>query len=164
MIKITEDLRSNKEVGLGSIWIGNSDDESSYQFMLPGISAILNVAVDLKPTKSCSDNIEVAQVGLIDGPGNELLVYVSAVLELRSMLRKHRGVLVCCHDGGRALAVATMHLFLAYTSAQCTWAPTWEGMLDLMKERVGIPLPKVHEAHKEAFGKIRWRLLSGLMA
>lgn len=135
MIRLTENLL-----------IGDSADES--HAILSGKDAILNVAQDLQCTRGWTDGIEYMQVGLIDGPGNPMSAYYSAVFALHTLLSRARGsVLVCCHTGGRAMAVIMMYL-------QSTAKRSWDDWLNLLHERVEWELPTPHNAHKEAFDKM----------
>lgn len=145
MIKLTEDRR--KIDALGALYIGSSADERHADKEMSSIDAILNVAQDLNPTR-CWPVIEYMHVGLIDGPGNELSAYCGAVLALRSLL-KLNNVLVCCHTGGRSLAVSIMLMRLNVERS-------WEDLWSLIHERVDVDLPKVNEVHKTAFSKIHW--------
>lgn len=138
--RLTDDRRTVEGVKLGGIWIGDSTAETKAH-----VSAILNVAQDLAPTRGWA-KVEVMHVGLIDGPGNEIAAYCSAVLALHALLKKHN-VLVCCHSGGRALAVVLMHLCL-------TSGRSWENWLIALQERIDGALPEVNSAHRDAFDKV----------
>jgi len=139
-----------------NIWIGDSTDERSANLSPFGIDAILNVAHDLQATRGWTHKIEYMQVGLIDGPGNPLAAYHAAVLALAALI-EHRRVLICCHTGGRSLAVALMYLHLSN-------ACSWEEWLTILYERIeeGV-LPVVHRAHREAFDRINWRYLANIV-
>lgn len=136
--KLTDDRRGVE--GLGAIWIGDSVAEAKIH-----INAILNVAHDLKPTRGWSA-VEYMHVGLIDGPGNEVTAYCAAVLALHAMLKKHN-VLICCHSGGRALAVALMYLC-------ATTERSWENWLIAIQERIDTGLPEVNPVHRDKFSKV----------
>jgi hypothetical protein len=142
MIKLTDNL-----------WIGDSADEVYAD--LVDIGAVLNVAQDLQGTRGWMDGVEYMQVGLIDGPGNVPAAYHAAVLALAALLKRNR-TLVCCHTGGRALAVSLMWLHL-------TSGRGWDSWLAILCERVEGELPIPHEAHKEAFNRMNWRLLSSVL-
>ena len=133
------------------LWIGDSGDESHADLGFWKVRAILNVAQDMPPTRGWPD-VEYSHVGLIDGPGNSLAAYHAAVLVLEALLKRGR-TLVCCHTGGRALAVALMHLHL-------TGGRGWDERLALLRERADRDLLDPHEAHKTAFNKMNWRLLA----
>ena len=123
------------------VWIGDSDAERGD--VPEGVGAILNVAQDMVAKHTWDHGIECMQVGLIDGPGNDSTAYCAAVLALHALLQKH-SVLVCCHSGGRALAVVLMH--------QCVLSGrSWQSLLDSLQERVDGLLPTVHLAHRDAF-------------
>lgn len=133
------------------LWIGNSADGKNLGVLR--VSAILNVAQDLRGTVGWPD-VEYMQVGLIDGPGNPLCTYSAAVLALASLLGRRR-TLVCCHSGGRSLAVCVMYL-------ETLSRIGWDNRITLLQERVNIELPKPHLAHKAAFEAMNWRVLSKL--
>lgn len=153
MIRITEDRLKVGGVALGAIYVGNSTDEQTAE-----VTSILNVAQDLISTRGWDDGIESMHVGLIDGPGNELSTYCSAVLALHALLRRHN-VLVCCHTGGRAIMVAMMYLHVSNYLQDRGWCDWWY----ILQERIEEPLPTPNQVHIEAFDKIDWKLLSKLM-
>lgn len=140
-----------------SIWIGNSIDEKTADLVNVKVSAVLNVAQDLHGERGWSDGIEYAQVGLIDGPGNPLSAYYAAVLTLATLSKRKR-VMVCCHTGGRSIAVVLMYLRLMNGEGV-----SWENQLEILHERVDIELPVPHNAHKEAFNRMKWRSLANLV-
>lgn len=140
------------------LWIGCSHDveriwESSVKF-----GATLNVAHDLRDPVPYP-NIEHAQVGLVDGPGNELADYCASVICLKMLLRRYERVLVYDHNGTRALVVATMYLTLVGgqrrpdVSGWSRW-PTWKESVRLTRE--------VHKAHVQAHDSMPWGLLEVL--
>ena len=127
----------------GNLWIGDSTDESFGDLENRGITAILNVACDMQSIRGCvTDGIVSAQVGLIDGPGNPLVSYHTAVLCLATLLREHK-VLVCCHTGSRSLAVAMMYLNLTNRLG-------WEGVEEILEEKLGYAI-SINEAHRDAY-------------
>lgn len=138
MIKITD-----------SIWIGNSMDEWRGDLRIANVQAILNVAQDLQCTRGWRTGTEYMQVGLIDGPGNPECAYHAAVLALAALV-KRSNVLVCCHSGGRALAVVLMYL----RASNGDYKRTWEEWLSLLKERIEGDLPDVRPEHREMLGRI----------
>jgi len=157
--------------------IGNSDDESNPHLALLGIRGILNTATDLYSRHRWDrTRIEYAHVGLIDGPGNEIADYCAALLCLKMLVRhrivekdgKKQGiVLVCDHEGSRALVVALM--YLNFTGGQWrpdtnSWShwPTWEERLAEVRKFTDTDLPEPHEAHVKAFNKIPWGVLEVL--
>jgi hypothetical protein len=144
MIRLTDNL-----------WIGDSADEERADLAAAKIGVVLNVAQDLHGTRGWLYGIEYAQVGLIDGPGNPLAAYHAAVLALAVLLKRGR-VLLCCHTGGRALAVAIMYLHL-------TSGRGWDSWLASLRERVDSDLPELHEAHRAAFDRMNWQLLTSAM-
>lgn len=134
------------------IWIG--DATAWRNAKLFNIGAVLNVAQDLRCDCGWPD-VEYAQVGLVDGPGNLLCMYRAAALALMSLVERHN-TLVCCHGGSRSMAVVLMYLGMVS-------GRKWDDLLDLLRERADIDLPIPHPAHKEAFDKIDWRLLMSTM-
>jgi protein-tyrosine phosphatase len=74
--------------------IGNSQDSThadNKQF-----DAVLNVAIDF----DIMDGFKWRhKVGLLDGPGNDPLMFASAVILLHSLVRRGKKVLVHCHEG-----------------------------------------------------------------
>lgn len=122
-----------------NLWVGDSSDEARCK----GITAILNVAVDLPRT---TFKVLYAQCGLVDGPGNRLNAYRAAILMLMSLLEDNHKVLVCCHSGSRALAVCIM--FMHQMTGQ-----SWEQLVELLSERYYF-LPEIHEAHYIAYKEI----------
>ncbi len=145
------------------LWIGSSEDESSADLGEVGIRAILNVAQDLRPTRGWR-KLEYAHVGLVDGPGNTPAAYHAAVLALRMLLGRYDRVLVCCHSGGRALAVVVM--YLAATSGRGwpgDWQADWDAWLDRLAGDARTDLPVPNEAHRVAFGEMHWRLLAAVL-
>ena len=135
------------------LYIGDSGDEERADLASLRIGAVLNVAQDLQGTRGWKCGVEYMQVGLIDGPGNPPAAYYSAVLALTALLNRSR-VLVCCHTGGRALAVAIMYL---NANAQ---SQDWERWLEILRERVDVGLPVPHDAHRREFNRMNWRLLA----
>lgn len=138
MIQLTETIR-----------IGDSSDSPLK------VDAVLNVAQDMRGDCGWPD-VEYMQVGLIDGPGNTLSAYCSAVLALATLCKRHDRVLVCCHTGSRSLAVALMYLSVASDHS-------WDALLDLLRERVDKELPIPHKEHREAFGLMNWQPLAGMI-
>lgn len=141
MIRLTDDL-----------WIGDSGDGFNARAL--NVDAVLNVARDLRGMVG-HPTIEYAQVGLVDGPGNTHAAYCAAVLTLASLIERYE-VMVYCHTGSRSMAVALMYL-------NATARRGWDGWMELLGERVDIPLPVPHEAHRAAFDKINWRVLAKLL-
>lgn len=147
-----------------NVWVGDSYQEyRAYLWQVANEEvqlAVLNVAQDLQCSRGWNSGIEYAQVGLIDGPGNPQAMYASAVIALECLASRTH-VLVCCHSGGRALAVAVMS---ARLRARCG---KWDEILQLISERSGCEmadLPVIHEAHRKAFDRMDWGLLQALCA
>lgn len=137
------------------LWVGDSHDGDRADESDVSFGAVLCVAQDLEGLVGWGLGIEYMQVGLIDGPGNVMAAYHAAVLALVVLMRRHEVVLVYCHTGGRALAVAIMYLCLTGWRG---WG-WWENALRENND----DLPQVHEAHRAAFDKINWRLLNNAM-
>lgn len=138
-----------------NLWIGNSSDEelTLFHHKLKVIDSVLIVAHDMAPTNGWPDGIEYMQVGIIDGPGNPLAAYHAAVLALAALAKRGK-VLVCCHDGGRSLAVAIMYLYLVGEG------PSWDESIDrLVARQVGV-VPAINDVHKQAFRLMDWTMLS----
>lgn len=155
MIRLTDDKRKVGGVALGAIWIGNSGDEAADYFDTAYIGAVLNVAQDMTGTKFWEHGVEVMHVGLIDGPGNEIGTYCAAVLALHALLKRHN-TLVCCHTGGRALAVAIMYL-------KAQGERHWDSLIQVLQERVEDDLPVPNYIHREVFDQIDWSSLKKLI-
>lgn len=130
-----------------------------------GVGGLLCVA----PDKSCEWEwpcVEFMQVGIADGPGNELADYCAAVLALSSLMRKHDLVLVFDHEGKRALAVCIMYLCLARgrrpagggesNNAHC-WTP-WQALMLEVEHKLGSIL-KLDKAHISAYDTMPYALL-----
>lgn len=134
------------------IFVGNSHDEKHAQ--LKEDSAVLNVAFDKAATRGWGTGIEYAQVGLVDGPGNELGNYVAAVLSLSFLLKRRKDVLVCCHKGqSRSVAVVMMYLHLVN-------GQDWATLLERIKKLgTKLQVPNPHEAHRFAFESIDWDIV-----
>lgn len=142
MLKLTDEL-----------WLGDSADEIGADLETLGISAILNAAVDLPCTRNLGEQqVIYAHCGLVDGPGNNMAAYYAATFMLTSLIMDKHKVLVCCHEGGRALAVCIMHLHLLNGRG-------WDWWIALLSERTTKDLPEPHPAHRTAFDNINWRTL-----
>lgn len=143
------------------LWCGDSDD--AYKVKK---GAILNVARDLIGSHKWP-GVEYAQVGLVDGPGNELSDYVAAVLSILSLLKRHEMVLVYDHDSSRALVVGMMALNLLdgkFRPDPLSWShwATWEERLADARKRTGAELREPAAAHQQAYGKIPYGLLEAV--
>lgn len=139
------------------LWIGAAVGPEYGNLKALGIGAILNSAQDLQSIIGWENGVEYMQVGLIDGPGNPTGLYYAAVLALDTLLKRHKNVLVCCHEGGRSLATAVMYL------QATTFTHGWDGWISILRERVDVDLPTPHPAHREAFDKMNWRLLKSAL-
>ncbi len=139
------------------IWVGDSDDEQ--EVLDSGTECVLVVAHDMQPTMGYGDGVEYMQVGLVDGPGNPLATYHAAVLALVILARKGR-VLVCCHDGGRSLAVVIMYLYLTGNG------PSWDEALERLRAKSRdrfCSIPDIHPIHEKAFHLMDWGFLSRVL-
>lgn len=146
MIKLTD---------RGDLWIGNSADGTNFPTL--EIRALLNVAHDLQG-KVVWPEVEYVQVGLVDGPGNPPEMYCAAVLALSSLLRKGHRTLVCCHTGSRSMATCIMYMEATDPGRG------WDGWVEILSERVPLPLPVPDPTHKSAFESINWKTVSRLMS
>lgn len=155
MLKITD-----------KIWIGNSDDEKKatkrdkFGRVLSNISdSVLIVAQDMTHNNDWDDGVEYMQVGLIDGPGNPLSAYHAAVLALVTLVKRGT-VLICCHDGGRSLAIVIMYLYLMGDG------PSWDEALERLCVDPTVTwreLPAVNEVHRKAFFMMDWGMLTRVL-
>lgn len=134
-----------------NLWIGDSGDEKFIARHRPPMDAVLVVANDLVPTNDWRDKLEYMHIGLLDGPGNPLAGYHAAVLGLVALLKRKEGakVMVCDHDGGRALAVAIMALYLF---GDC---PSWDEAIGRLRANHS-KVPDVNPAHRRAFFLMDW--------
>ena len=138
-----------------NIWIGNSHDAVNADLREPGINAILNCAHDLQGTRGWNDGVEYAQCGLADGPGNEMAACHAAVLKLVALIRAGKKVLVHCHKGeSRSVFVAICALELTHSRQG------WDHWRAIIREKRPTPDNTPHEAHRSAFNKMNWALLS----
>lgn len=147
-----------------NLYIGDYEDEKHAK-----VCTILNVANDLIPTRGWHWGIEYAHIGLIDGPGNTTALYSAAVLALHSLVSNSEDkILVCCHSGGRSMAVAVMYLIIKrgkradHPTFLNYWTP-WDRVVEELHNQCDIQLPGIHEAHKTAFEKLPLSLIEGLM-
>ncbi len=89
------------------IGIGNSSDSKQLPSIIDGV---LNVAVDLDipPTGGTAYR---HKVGLLDGPGNDDSLIISAVLVLHALNKRHNRILVHCHEGmSRSVMVVSAYV------------------------------------------------------
>lgn len=161
MIRLTDDMRDCSSISRGAVWIGNHGDALRGDLREQGIGGLLNVAQDLEGTYGWDHGMEYAQVGLVDGPGNEPWMYCAAVLVLHALLGR-RNVMVYCHTGGRSLAVAVMwiHFTSLLGANRLAVAPrSWGEYLKLLEERAEGTLPVINDVHRVTFDKIFWHSL-----
>ena len=148
----------------GVIIAGDSDD--SYSFVKMQVGGVLNVSHDLCGFKECNyPEIEYMQVGLIDGPGNEVIGYCSAILSLVVLARRHKLVGVYNHGGGMAFAVSAMYLNLVsgkFRADSTKWSH-WMTWNERIKEIGEIPTFDIHTVHIEAFSKIPYGLMEAFL-
>lgn len=160
------------------IWVGSSSDEENLHRYYKNyksdmgkdldISAVLNVAVDM-PRKQYRLDIEYAQVGLVDGPGNLRSAYCASLLMLSTLLKRHKSVMVCCHDGkSRSIAVVVMYLTLkgGRVSSHPTFLNHWKSWDVIIKEieiYCGNKIDDPHESHKEAWDNLPLGILEQLI-
>lgn len=137
------------------IWIGDSTDAQHANLAENGINAILNVAGDLQGVRGCNNGIHYAQCGLIDGPGNNLSAYYSAVLQLGNLIKLGKTVLVHCHAGwSRSPAVVACYLHAFDRRG-------WDHHMNMIAERRPQICPS--KAHEEAFAQMDWYWLSSAL-
>lgn len=92
------------------IGIGDSSDARQVPSI---IEAVLNVAVDLDIPLT-QGNVYRHKVGLLDGPGNDDALLISAVMVLHALNRRHNRVLVHCHEGkSRSVMVVSAYVSIA---------------------------------------------------
>lgn len=92
------------------IYLGNSKDAANdFDLAQAGITAVLNVAIDLPcPVRK---GIVSYRVGLYDGPGNPAGMFEAAVVTLGSLIEGDHTVLIHCHAGiSRSPAVLAAYL------------------------------------------------------
>lgn len=97
------------------ISIGDASDARHLTQAKEEFHATLNVAIDLDIEDKKDDCVRTTfkrhKVGLVDGPGNDPLKMVAAVLLLHSLVRSHLNVLVHCHAGqSRSVMICAMYL------------------------------------------------------
>lgn len=139
-----------------NLWIGGEHDEALATSDDSEVDAVLNVAQDMHATCGWRYGIDYMQVGLVDGPGNTPGAYCAAVLALDVLIERGRCVLVCCHGGSRSMAVVIMWMHAVSRTG-------WEHRMQLLEEQVDQELPRPHQAHRDAFNEINWKLLSSVM-
>lgn len=141
------------------IYLGDAHDADHGDLHESNVGAILNVAHDLQGKRGWSDGLIYAQCGLQDGPGNPIGVYHAAIMMLHAMVRAKRVTLVHDHDGcGQAVAVIVMYL-------HATRRMGWDHWVEHVRHEVDEPEKCLtpHVAHRDAFLRINWRLLSSVM-
>lgn len=131
------------------IWIGNSWDAANPPCEC---NAILNCAFDLFSMVGWNRHIHLSQCGLIDGPGNPVSAYRSAVLQLDALCEHGKTVLVHCHKGhSRSVAVVMGFLNMKDNRG-------WDYWRDYVRlKRREIPDNTPHPAMRELF-EAAWKL------
>lgn len=128
------------------IAIGNSSD--ARQITYKQFDATLNVAIDL----DIEDGFKYRhKIGLLDGPGNDPLTFLAAVLMLHSLMRQNKRILVHCHEGkSRSVMItATYIASMGYTSLD-------DALKQIMAQRnVDIYRPALYDIAKETLPKLK---------
>lgn len=138
-----------------SIWLGNSSDVVA---AVGKVDAMLNCAHDLPCTRQWG-HVYSAHCGLVDGPGNRMSAYYSAVAQLGALILTGKKVLVYCHDGeSRSAAVVMMYLY-ATDGGKRGWDHWRKFILLRHPLRHDRPVP----AHKLAFVNLDWLLLNSVV-
>lgn len=139
----------------GQIWLGSSADAANLE---GDIDAVLNCAFDLANPNQWS-RVLLAQCGLMDGPGNPLAAYYSAVTQLANLVNLGRKILVHCHQGeSRSVAVV-----LCYLNALDLERQGWDYWLYQVRQRHPIPEGKPLPAHRDAFHAMDWLTMHSLV-
>lgn len=150
------------------LWVGTHDDERSPNVEAVKIKAVLNVAQDMAGNRHWPD-MEYTQVGLVDGPGNLVCAYISALLCTVNLIERHGRILIYDHDGTRAIVVGMCYLNLTqgqHRNSPTSWGywPTFDQRWDIILKRKDVVVGgKPDKAHIEAFDRIPWGLLTALI-
>jgi protein-tyrosine phosphatase len=89
------------------IGIGDASDGRQVPSSIDGV---LNVAVDLDVPLT-QGNVYRHKVGLLDGPGNDDALLLSAVMVLHALNKRHNRVLVHCQSGSsRSVMVVSAYV------------------------------------------------------
>lgn len=89
------------------IAIGDANDAKQ---LSPAIDATLNVAVDLDIPLT-GGNAHRHKVGLLDGPGNDDALLLSATMVLHALNKRYRRILVHCQEGkSRSVMVVSSYI------------------------------------------------------
>lgn len=125
---------------LPNLYVGNSADAQADKVLkAEGIRAILNCAFDLHIKQDPALWMSTT-VGLVDGPGNNPMIYDLAADTLQFFLEAGGCVFVHCHEGkSRTIAVVLMWM-LKYGKK---WA-SFKEALDFVRAKREINL---HPAH-----------------
>jgi hypothetical protein len=138
------------------IWIGNSQDAChSTPLKEAGIDAVLNCAFDLFGQRGWDHQLHFAHCGLADGPGNPLSSYYSAILQLCSLVKLGKKILVHCHKGeSRSVAVV-----IGYLNSEDNLG--WDHWRNFIRSIRTTPDHTPHQALKsELFDKVDWNTLA----
>lgn len=85
-------------------------DDNDARQLPSAVDATLNLAVDLDIPLT-GGNAHRHKTGLLDGPGNDEYLLMSAVLMLHSLHRKYRRILVHCQSGSdRSVMVVAVYI------------------------------------------------------
>jgi protein-tyrosine phosphatase len=86
------------------LFIGSKEDQPFSHH-----TCVLSLASDLFVLYH--EKLEYSQIGLIDGPGNQLSMIAVAPCVLRQLLERHESVMLICHGGtGRSGLVAALYM------------------------------------------------------
>lgn len=153
-----------------NLWAGDNYDAEHETKNLKWLKCMLNVSSDMH-IKRIVDGITYAQCGLIDGPGNLLAAYHAAVLMLHNLLSKGPTMVVDPEGTTRPVVIAIMYLHL-------TQRMGWDHWLGIIREKYKKGFTRtviedgiekniqissacaLSDAHKSAFNRTNWRLLS----
>lgn len=107
-----EDAWTGMDQITSHIWLGDSGAARDYNTLKKeGITATLNVAIDLDTSDYYGPDVLRCKRGLIDGPGNEQADFDKAVQLLIELLAEGHKVLVHCHAGvSRSPSVVAAHI------------------------------------------------------
>ena len=89
------------------ICVGDASDARQPPSIIEGI---LNVAIDLDVPLT-QGNVHRHKVGLVDGPGNDDMLLISACLTLHALNKRYTRVLVHCQEGtSRSVMVVSAYV------------------------------------------------------
>ena len=114
------------------IWIGN-DKDAKYekeQLKKNGITAILNVALDLTNNHLNHKEFVLCHCGLDDTENNKLEALISAVYQLINLIKNNHVILAHCRAGQSRSVLTT-----AYTLYRLGEFPTFDLALDYVRDK-----------------------------